>query len=992
MARLSIAALARRRGFHSVIDALIYGLSVYGVPAAIGIVTLVAMLLWDSRYDARDSLPLPLAVLQDRDHALSPAQAAKQLSSAQRVTHQDTRLSEAPFWLLIDVPATGPAGRTGVELPSRHAMQVECWNAATLAPLGRADRAGASGQLAPVKAGFAIELGRLDAPLSVLCRGSFAGPARISAVAWPGNRLDVSAQEFHHNAGLLEGGLLVLTVFVLVTAIVNREWLYVLFAAWLVASLRVGALSAGWDLQWLGRSIPPDWIFLARKITIAAFFVLTYALFARLFRDDLRRIGAGWPLAVAQWSCIVVIAAAVVLPFATFLPVMWATVGVGCTVIAFYLLRILFVVRSAVAMWYTGSLAIVLFASFYEVIAAALGVKDLIGAFNSVTAALSSSLMAALAIAEQMRQERVERVHAQAELKNTYEAIPIGLFTLARDGSFERVNPALTAMLGVDPGQGAQRYWRDYFEPGSWDRLLDVVGHGAGGELEIRGADGSGEAKWFHVKAALTGDKIEGSLQDTTERYRATEQLKFLAENDPLTGVLNRRGVEKIIEEATQHAAEGRALAVAYLDLDRFKLINDLFGHVAGDDVLRQVCRRIERLLAHGQTMGRVGGDEFIIVFRGTPIGAATTICRGIIAAISDTSFLTGDKAFQVKASIGLVEVAGRLPVKDAIAVADRACRTAKKGAGEGLVVFDRDAGVFRERAEELRLVERIGTGGAPEGLFLMMQPIMSLRAPFDSLNFEVLLRMREPDGSITSGGVIVAAAENNGRAAVIDRWVLSNTLAWLERYHAGLQTTRFVTMNLSGASLNDERFMQDAFAMLAGCPRGTERLCLEITEGVALHDLDNTRRFIDRVRGYGAKVALDDFGAGYTSFSYLKELPADALKIDGSFIVNVNAHPANLSIVEAIVELARNLGMKSIAEWAEDCATVQSLAEVGVDYVQGFAVARAQDPAVVLAAQNSASFITDPALQRYVRETLAPKGDLARLEALGGRPPAELH
>jgi len=175
----------------------------------------------------------------------------------------------------------------------------------------------------------------------------------------------------------------------------------------------------------------------------------------------------------------------------------------------------------------------------------------------------------------------------------------------------------------------------------------------------------------------------------------------------------------------------------------------------------------------------------------------------------------------------------------------------------------------------------------------------------------------------------------------VIDRWVLSNTLAWLDRNLDKLATTRFVTMNLSGASLNDEKFVQDAFAMLSGYPRAVERLCIEVTEGVALHDLGNTKRFIDRVRSFGAKVALDDFGAGYTSFSYLKELPADALKIDGSFIQGINAHPANLSIVEAIVELARNFGMQTIAEWAEDRATIEALAHVGVDYVQGFGIAR---------------------------------------------------
>jgi len=686
-----------RQGFHSAIDALIYALSVYGVPAVIGVVTLVALLAWDSQYETGDSKPLPIAVLEERGAALSPAQATERLRDAPAVPHHDTRLSEAPFWFAFTA-AEGSSGGE-IELPSRHALQVECWNARTQEPLGGANRSAESGAVRALKAGFAIAIAPGDAGLGLLCRGNFAGPARISALQWPAGQLATSAQEFHRNAGLLEGGLLVLAAFVLVTAIINREWLHVLLAAWLLASLRMGALSAGWDTQWLGRSIPPDWILLARKLTIAAYFMLTYALFARLFRDDLRRVGSAWLLHVAQWSCLVILAAALALPFAQFLPVMWVTVGVGIAVIVFFLARMLLVTRSAVAMWYSASLAIVLLAGIYEALAAALGVKVLIGAVNHVTAALSSSLLCALAIAEQMRQERLERVQAQAALKNAYEVIPIGLFTLARDGAFERINPALATMLGAEPAHGERRTWRDHFEPGSWDRLQDLVRKRAGGELEIRGSARPGGApRWYHVKAALTGDRIEGSLQDFTERREATETLRFLAENDPLTGVLNRRGVEAVLAQATQEAAAGRPLAVAYLDLDRFKLINDLFGHVAGDEVLRQACRRIEALLAEGHALGRIGGDEFVIVFRGTPIQSAAAICRGIVEAIGGAAFQTGDKAFQVRISIGLVEVAGPLPVKDAISVADRGCRDARAGAGEGLVVFQRGARVFRDR------------------------------------------------------------------------------------------------------------------------------------------------------------------------------------------------------------------------------------------------------------------------------------------------------
>jgi EAL domain-containing protein (putative c-di-GMP-specific phosphodiesterase class I) len=361
-----------------------------------------------------------------------------------------------------------------------------------------------------------------------------------------------------------------------------------------------------------------------------------------------------------------------------------------------------------------------------------------------------------------------------------------------------------------------------------------------------------------------------------------------------------------------------------------------------------------------------------VIVLKGTPIQSAAWICRGIVDRIGTHPYQIGDRAFQVKGSIGLVEIDKRMRVKDAISVADRACREAKNGNHGNPVVYDRHSPVFREREEELHLIERFGTNAAPEGLFQVMQPIMSLHAPYDSLNFEVLLRMREADGSITPAGKIITAAESNGRIAVIDKWVLINTLEWVSTHYEHLKNTHFVCLNLSGGSLNDEKFIKDAFSILSQYGRTVERLCIEITESVALHDLDNTRRFIDGVRSYGAKIALDDFGAGYTSFSYLKELPADALKIDGEFVRGVNAHPANLAIVEAIVELARNLGMKSIAEWAEDCATVESLSQIGVDYVQGFAIATPQEPGKLLLAESSASFIEDERVAAFVRNTLA--------------------
>ncbi|MEZ5615919.1 MAG: EAL domain-containing protein [Rhodocyclaceae bacterium] len=953
--------------------------------------SLYALIVLENQYPFDGQDPLAFKVLEQTNGSMSPEEALRQLNTKAPMWHHDTKLSEFPIWISFSVSPTRFDDASIVEIPSRHGVEIECWKAGGLSQLGKADRSGWTGAIKAEKTGFAIAVGALRSETEIVCSVEHTGPARITVLQWPQPQFDISVQKFHRNAGLLDGGLIVLAVFVLVTAIINKEWTYVLFAAWLVANLRLGALSAGWDVQWLEKSIPPDFVAPMRKLTIAAYYILTYALFRRLFGEDLKRLANDKLLSVAQWTCLLILGYALILPFKYFLPPMWLTAAVGVLVLMFLMSRILLETRSKVAMWYGASLGIAVFANLYEVISAALGFKGLIGTVNSVTAALSSSLMAAFAIAEQMRLEREARVKAQTELRNAYEAIPIGLFTLSSQGQFAQANPALREMLGVHSVH--RDHWSDHFELGAWDKLQKLVLSGAGQEMEIRSITRRGrDQKWFMVKAAMAKDKIEGSLQDITDKVKATGRLLFLAEHDPLTGILNRRGIEKEFDEATGELAEGNSMALAYLDLDRFKLINDLFGHIAGDEVLKQVCERILGMLTEGQSIGRVGGDEFVIVLKGTPIQSAAWICRGIVDRIGTQPYQIGDRAFQVKGSIGLVEIVRSMRVKDAISVADRACREAKNGNHGNPVVYDRFSSVFREREEELRLIERFGTNAAPEGLFQLMQPIMSLRAPYDSLNFEVLLRMREADGSITPAGKIISAAESNGRIAVIDKWVLINTLEWVSIHQEHLKNTQFVCLNLSGGSLNDEKFVKDAFSILAQYGRTVERLCIEITESVALHDLDNTRRFIDGVRGFGAKIALDDFGAGYTSFSYLKELPADALKIDGAFVRGVNAHPANLAIVEAIVELARNLGMKSIAEWAEDCATVESLSQIGVDFVQGFAIARPQEPGKLLLAESSASFIEDDSVAAFIRNSLAKERPMDLLDQSGDPTRINLH
>ncbi|GAB3628785.1 diguanylate cyclase [Pandoraea terrae] len=960
---------SKRWGVSARLDELFHTVSLYAVPVAILLLSLLVLFFQENQYAVHGNLPLSFQARGDLPSSFSLEAAEHAVAATPELRQYDTHLSEAPVWFRVAVTPAAANESTYIEFPSRHAQSLVCWRDGAQQPVGHGDRTGVSGGIRVSKAGFSINLGRLKEPAILLCQGTFSGPAHLTLTAWPSSQLSLSEKEFHRSTGLLEGGLLTLSGFVLVTAIINQEWLYVLFAAWLVGNLRLAANSIGADTQWLERAIPTDWDAFVRKLTFAIYYVLTYSLFTQLFRRELQRIGLRWMVMALQWSGVLLFSAAVALPYAHFVPVLWVVAALGIVIVLCLLVRILVMTRSRVALWYSASLAIVLFATFSEVVAAAFNARALAGTLNSVTAALFSSMMAALAIAEQMRAEHQGKLQAQAELRNAYDVTPVGLFTLDDQGAFVRANAALHTMLGIGALGSHEFRWDDFFGQSTWRMLQDVAQQRGESELEILSLpQPDGSSNRYLVKAILANGRIEGSLQDITERAKTMEQLRFLAENDSLTGVPNRRGIEKSLEEAIRTLSDTRPAALAYLDLDRFKLVNDLFGHHAGDEVLRQVCDRVRQRLSADQSVGRTGGDEFIIVFRDATIREAGAIARRLVDAIAGEPYPIGNRAFQVRASIGVIELAADMRVPDAISAADRACREAKKARRE-LVVYERGASAFRERLDELRLIDALDAGLTPNSLYLEMQPIMAMADPGGSLNFEVLLRMRDGDGNVVPAHRVITAAEENGTIGMIDKWVLSSTLAWLDAHRERLPKTLFVCVNLSGASLNDEHFIRDIFATLAEYERVAGLLCIEITETVALHDLDNTRRFVDRIHTLGGKIALDDFGAGFSSFSYLKDLPVDAIKIDGAFVKSMLTHPANVAIVEAIVALAKNLGMRSVAEWVEDAETLEALSELGVDYVQGYLIARPQSPEAILTADSAVSFIRDPDLAMLLTE-----------------------
>ncbi len=877
-----------------------------------------------------------------------------------------TQLSTSAFWFALDTSTITTASPMLVDFPSRHAMSLACWDQATGKSLGLADRVTTIGQLVAQRAGFnLLPIAVADMP-NLLCRGTYRGPAKISASLWDVEPM-ASAQGLHEQAGtLIEAGIGVLAISMLVTAIVNRSWLYWAFVAWLLLNMRMAALSAGTDFHLFGYALSPTWLVESRKWTVCAYFSMTAALFSLLFKDELAEIKARIPLFAAQLAAIVLPVVCLLLSFEQMLPILWLSTAMGAVVLFLYLCKILWRAHSRVAVWYSASIIITLVASFNEVIAASTGEAFLATGLNSVTAAIVSALLVSAAVAEHMRTDRQEKLAAQQTLKAAYEDSPIGLFSLGRTEVILRANPAFQHMMQSVSDALPTRI-SQVFDARVTADLMSLGGTKSRAvELQTKVHDAQKNAdRWFAIKAStVDGTTIEGTLQDITERFVATERLEYLANHDPLTDCLNLRGIARTLGRLARPPS-----ALAYFDLDRFKLINDLYGHAAGDKVLKRVSERMKSALGPKDMLSRVGGDEFVIAFYDATVAQATVCCEAIVHLIAAQPYQVERQRFTLNVSAGLVGTARfeDAPLKEIISAADTLCRLAKTRTTQRLVVMESDDSFFLHHKQELEVITCLERGEVPEGLFLVMQPEISLTKPFDSLNFEVLLRMRKSDGSIIPAGIIIEAAEMHGKTAIVDRWVFSTAVAWLETHAHSLVNTRFVSINVSGGSLNDEAFTDELFEMLAQHPTILSLICIEITESVALTDIRNVQRFIDRVRSLGAKVAIDDFGAGYSSFGYLKNLSVDALKLDGSLVKDAPRSTAGLAIIQAIGGLVSSLGMKSIGEYAENLAIIKALSDAGIDYAQGYGISKPVMPERILATRSSADFVEDPAILEFL-------------------------
>lgn len=443
-------------------------------------------------------------------------------------------------------------------------------------------------------------------------------------------------------------------------------------------------------------------------------------------------------------------------------------------------------------------------------------------------------------------------------------------------------------------------------------------------------------------------DKLIGTiivLHDVSQERELQAQLSYQANHDNLTGLVNRQSLDFELEETLANFKVGTKHSLLYIDLDKFKIVNDTCGHNAGDELLKKVANLLKEHARGSDIVARLGGDEFFLLLRNCPITNSHSIAKDILNQIEQFRFFWEDKEFSLSASIGLLELETNLHKRtDVMSMVDLACLQAKSEGRNRVVISTLNNEAYSQRKGEILWVPRLRNAIDNHTFELFQQAIVQTKqtAPLNTsrpTHIEILLRMREKDGSLVMPHEFINAAERHGMMAEIDRWVIKHVIAHMadETSDVNLMHTELVAINLSGQSLADLSLLDFIQHEIHTNGIAASRLCFEITETSAIANQTNAIRLMKALKAQGCQFSLDDFGSGLSSYAYIKNLPADYLKIDRSFTKNLSSDNINCAIVKSVIDVARNIGMKSIAEGVEDKEAQQILETFGVDYMQGY-------------------------------------------------------
>jgi len=459
--------------------------------------------------------------------------------------------------------------------------------------------------------------------------------------------------------------------------------------------------------------------------------------------------------------------------------------------------------------------------------------------------------------------------------------------------------------------------------------------------IEYRKVRKNGSVLWVHQRVSREPEAEEPRLlvvcRDVTDKRKLQQQLSHQATHDALTNLINRREFERRLRRMLTHASGSPDHHVlCYLDLDQFKVINDTCGHIAGDELLRQIAGLLEGQTRSRDTLARLGGDEFAVLMERCPIDKAADLANKMRETIENFRFHWRSRRFSIGVSIGIVPIQEQHTIEDALSLADSACYAAKEQGRNRVHVYHADDPAVAGQVGDMRWANSITEALEKKQFRLYAQPIHSCCAGSGGERYEILLRLQDGDQAIRPGA-FMPAAERYNLSTKIDYWVLDNVIRWFETHADALDRLKLCSVNLSALSLCDDAFLQYALTRLESSAFPHRKICFEITETAAISNLSQAIQFIETLRNAGCRFALDDFGSGLSSFGYLRNLPVDMVKIDGAFIRNIGNNEIDLAMVKSISEIVGKMGKQTTAEYVESAQALSLLKEIGVDFAQGY-------------------------------------------------------
>jgi diguanylate cyclase (GGDEF)-like protein/PAS domain S-box-containing protein len=549
-----------------------------------------------------------------------------------------------------------------------------------------------------------------------------------------------------------------------------------------------------------------------------------------------------------------------------------------------------------------------------------------------------------------MRERQLARI--------TLESIGDGIITTDAQGHVEFINPVAEQMTGWKYEEIHQQPFMDVIrlvdeETGNVveDPIKRCLREGRFNGFNSRnlliGKDGMRIAVQETVTPRVDEDgTVAGvvlAFRDVTEVRQLERYMAYHASHDDLTGLLNRREFENQLSAALRSARlEHKHHALLYMDLDQFKVVNDTCGHMGGDQLLKRLTSQLRALVRESDSLARLGGDEFGILLMGCDMPNAEKMANKVRQEVHDFRFTWEGQNFQVGVSIGVAAISAESgSLAEVLSAADAACYVAKETGRNRVHVYSTDDEALRAHQGQIQWVQKVRNALSEDRFCLYGQPIVSLKDITELVQIEVLLRMRDPDGKIVNPAAFIPAAERFQLMPEIDRYVVDQTLKFIKKAGEKLAGQTVFSINLSGQSLCEEGFMYYLADLIEGSGLPADRFCFEITETAAIANFRYASRLLAVLHSMGCKLSLDDFGSGLSSFSYLKNFRADFLKIDGSFVRNMNKDLKDYTLVQAINNIGQMMSMKTIAEFVEDIDIIAKLREIGVDYAQGYGIGR---------------------------------------------------